>query len=62
MRIRNDCNICGIPHKIIYDDVIDEEYSGITQGKINKAEESQQQNFIKSWMERKYHKYIVMDG
>lgn len=27
-------NICGIPHKVIYDDVIDEEYSGVTQGKI----------------------------
>lgn len=29
-----EVTICGIPHKIIYDDVIDEEYGGVVQGKI----------------------------
>ena len=29
-----EVTICGISHKIIYDDVIDEEYGGIVQGKI----------------------------
>lgn len=27
-------NICGIPHKIVYKDVIDEGTEGITQGQI----------------------------
>lgn len=30
----NKVVICGVPYKIVYDDVIDEECEGIVQGKI----------------------------